>query len=215
MKLPKTDSLILFAFLICVLLWAVSKCSDKRSDLLSRDRADRVEEAEDRPKRNDSISLRPTPAQNAPTPTPTTAPQINGGATPESAPAGKLVRPTVTPVSPAPVSVKTPQQSSPTKTEAKKNETKPSSDNATLFVTIDGLKLRKTPSLKGDVITTLELYEAVTFLGKKSEKQEEISLGYEKVTDYWVKVRSKSGKEGWVFGAGVHYYKMKRKGVME
>jgi hypothetical protein len=32
----------------------------------------------------------------------------------------------------------------------------------------------------------------------------------EKVTDYWVKVRTASGKTGWVFGAGLHYYKMKR-----
>ncbi|MCC6461250.1 MAG: SH3 domain-containing protein [Saprospiraceae bacterium] len=86
---------------------------------------------------------------------------------------------------------------------------------STLFVTIDGLKMRKEPSLKGSLVAKLDLYEQVYFLNKKSEKQEEISLGYEKVTDYWVKVRTKEGKEGWVFGAGVHYYKMKRKGVLE
>jgi len=75
--------------------------------------------------------------------------------------------------------------------------------------------MRKQPGLKGELVAQLDLYEQVYFLNQKSEKTEEISLGYEKVTDHWVKVRTKSGREGWVFGAGVHYYKMKRKGVME
>ncbi|MEI2765572.1 MAG: SH3 domain-containing protein [Dermatophilaceae bacterium] len=74
--------------------------------------------------------------------------------------------------------------------------------------------MRKQPNLKGEVLETLKLYDPVSFLNQKSEKAEEISLGLEKVTDHWVKIRTKAGKEGWVFGAGVHYYKMKRKGVM-
>jgi hypothetical protein len=59
------------------------------------------------------------------------------------------------------------------------------------------------------------LYEQVYFLNQKTEWTQEISLGKENVTDHWVKVKTKSGKIGWVFGAGVHYYKMKRKGVLE
>jgi hypothetical protein len=75
--------------------------------------------------------------------------------------------------------------------------------------------VRKEPGLKGESVAELKLYEPVTFLNKKTEWTQEISLGYEKVTDHWVKVRTQSGKEGWVFGAGVHYYKMKRQGVLE
>ena len=84
-----------------------------------------------------------------------------------------------------------------------------------LYVTIDGLKLRKEPGLKADLVAKLELYEPVYYLGEKTDYTQEINLGYDTVTDYWVKVKTKSGKVGWVFGAGVHYYKQKRKGVME
>ncbi|MCB9333816.1 MAG: SH3 domain-containing protein, partial [Lewinellaceae bacterium] len=82
-------------------------------------------------------------------------------------------------------------------------------------VTINGLKMRKEPNLKSGVVTRLKLDEEVFFLNEKSEKRDTINLGYETVAEYWVKVRTKSGKDGWVFGAGVHYFKMKRKGVME
>lgn len=79
-----------------------------------------------------------------------------------------------------------------------------------LFVTIDGLKLRKEPGLKGEAVEQLKLNEQVTFLNQKTDWSQEINMGDEKVTDYWVKVRTASGKTGWVFGAGLHYYKMKR-----
>lgn len=79
-----------------------------------------------------------------------------------------------------------------------------------LFVTIDGLKLRKEPGLKGEAVEQLKLNEQVIFLNQKTDWSQEINMGDEKVTDYWVKVRTASGKTGWVFGAGLHYYKMKR-----
>jgi len=87
-------------------------------------------------------------------------------------------------------------------------------NQALLYVTIDGLKLRKEPGLKSETISQLKLHEEVTFLGKRTDWTQEISLGTEKVTDRWVLVRTQSGKEGWVFGAGVNFYKEKRKGVL-
>jgi hypothetical protein len=75
--------------------------------------------------------------------------------------------------------------------------------------------VRKEPGLKGETVAELKLFEPVTFLNQKTDWTQEISLGYEKVTDHWIKIRTQSGKSGWVFGAGVHYYKMKRKGVLE
>ncbi len=211
MKLPKTDSLILFAFLGCVALWAVSKCSARRSDLV-RHVSTIADELEDRPVKHDTIYQPPpnatpqstpaSPPPSAPPPPPTTTPMPTPGKAPDR-----------------PVVQSTPSSAklSPTPATASKTDkpAAPKDGQSILYVTIDELKLRKTPGLKGDVVTTLKLYDAVTFLGKKSEKAEEISLGYEKVSDHWVKVRTKSGKEGWVFGAGVHYYKMKRKGVMD
>ena len=222
MKLPKSESLILLVFIGCVALWGVSKCSAVRSDAVRRVRDLTDDDSEDRPVRRDTVVLTqpsPTPSPAAaappvsterpgPTPVPHAAPPSG------NTPAAPAARPGKTPAS-TKASADKPTPTTATTTQPPTASSGDASKYSTLYVTIDGLKLRKEPSLKGAVVATLELYEPVSFLNKKSEKTEEISLGYEKVTDHWVKVRTKSGKDGWVFGAGVHYYKMKRKGVLE
>lgn len=210
MKLPRIESLIIFVFFGCVALWGISKCSSGRSDLVRRVREVTDEDREDRPVRRDTIRL---PANTQPVPT---APVNTSG--PGQQPVSTTAPPPVpmgTTTTPSPQPGNKPAR--PTLENATQTTAAPTAAGVkypTLYVTIDGLKVRKQPGLKGELLETLKLYDAVSFLNKKSEKEEEISLGLEKVTDYWVKVRTASGKEGWVFGAGVHYYKMKRKGVM-
>ena len=208
MKLPKSESLILLVFIGCVALWGISKCSAVRSDAVRRVRDLTDDDSEDRPARRDTVVL----TQPGTTPSPTaTAPPVSTER-PGPAPVPHTAPPTGNTTAQPARPGKTPASAAPSSPPASGSE---APKYATLYVTIDGLKLRKEPSLKGAIVATLELYEPVQFLNKKSEKTEEISLGYEKVTDHWVKVRTKAGKDGWVFGAGVHYYKMKRKGVME
>lgn len=84
-----------------------------------------------------------------------------------------------------------------------------------LYITIDGLKMRKTPELNAEVIVQLPLFEEVYFLNEVTDSTQEISLGYEVANEPWVKVRTKKGHEGWVYGAGVNYYKKRRQGVLE
>ncbi|MFT4667672.1 MAG: hypothetical protein ACI8YQ_003981 [Polaribacter sp.] len=83
-----------------------------------------------------------------------------------------------------------------------------------LYVSIDGLKLRRAPSVDSPFITTLPLFDELTFLNEVSDSTDIISLG-EGITanEPWVKVRHYKGNEGWVYGAGVHYYKMKYPGL--
>jgi len=134
----------------------------------------------------------------------------------------------VKPKSVAPDSVKsTPQIVSPTTaagtssastTSAKKTTTTsvaPKDLPGKLYITIDNLKLRKSPSLDSVVVATLPLFEEVYFLNEVTEFTQEISLGYEIADEPWVKIRTRKGLDGWVYGAGVHYYKKKRNGVME
>lgn len=209
MKLPRAESLIILVFFGCVALWGISKCSSRRSDLVRRVREVTDEDIEDRPVRRDTIRLPANNPQPVQTPVNTQAPGQQPASTvaPSPAPAGATTSPGVIPgTKPARPTISNQTQSTTTASSTPKY--------STLYVTIDGLKVRKQPGLKGEVLETLELYEPVSFLNQKSEKVEEISLGLEKVTDHWVKIRTKSGKDGWVFGAGVHYYKMKRKGVM-
>lgn len=82
-----------------------------------------------------------------------------------------------------------------------------------LFVTIDGLNLRDKPDLEGELLVKLPLYETVYFMNEVTDSTFQISLGKETADEPWVKVRSKKGHVGWVYGAGVDYYKYKRSGV--
>ena len=84
-----------------------------------------------------------------------------------------------------------------------------------LYITINNLKLRRGPHLDSTVLAALPLHETVFFLDEVTEFTQQISLGYEIADEPWVKVRTKKGLDGWVYGAGVHYYKKKREGVME
>ncbi|MFN0215403.1 MAG: SH3 domain-containing protein [Saprospiraceae bacterium] len=201
MKIPKSETLILLAFLVCMALWAMSKCSERRADAVRKVR-DIEGSDEDRPVKRDTVVVTTAPQ------TPSNQPKEN----PATPPEGQA----------PPTSLLTPQPGGAPKRPELTNEiSKPNppagntgTSGSILFVTIDGLKVRKEPGLKGETLAELKLYEPVTFLNKKTDWTQEISLGYEKVTDHWVKVRTQSGKEGWVFGAGLHYYKMKRQGVL-
>ncbi len=197
MKIPKIETLIIVVFLGSVLLWGISKCSAKRAQLADRDKKETDDERP--PAKRDTVFVpQQKPVLTQPSATPQPVPQASSqppGRTPQLAPTDPQT-------SPAPA--KSPGTSAPA-----------TNKYPTLYVTIDGLKVRKEPGLKGDAVTKLELYQPVFFLNQKTEWTQEISLGTEKVTDHWVKIRTASGKEGWVFGAGVHYYKMKRKGVLE
>lgn len=186
MKLPRLETLLVFAVLGCVALYGISTCSSKRARYQpSLDEEDRQERAErlDTVRRTNPAPPVQTPSNNTP------------------------MGPALTNANPATATKPVPPVQQTAKPEATKY--------TTLYVSIDGLNVRKTPGLKGETVAKLKLYEPVYFLNQKSEKTQEINLGYEKVTDYWVKVRTEQGKEGWVFGAGVNYYKTKRKGVLE
>ncbi len=183
-KIPRVESLILAAFLLSVALWAISKCSETR-----RERIQMVQTEEEELRAQDRIApKRDTVYLPQPQPTPTQQPK---NANPS------LKRPTLV-QEPQPETTATPVAAA---------------QYSTLYVTIEGLNVRKEPNRHSPVLEQLKLYQPVLYLNKKSDQPEEINLGKEKVTDYWIHIRTPSGKEGWVFGAGLHYYPMKRPGV--
>lgn len=90
----------------------------------------------------------------------------------------------------------------------------PSVDRGTpLYVTIDGLNMRSEPTLKSEIILRLALYEEVYFQNEVTPFRDSISLGGVMAYEPWVKIKHRKGRVGWVYGAGVHYYKMKLPGV--
>ena len=87
-------------------------------------------------------------------------------------------------------------------------------DRAILYVTIDGLKLRKGPSLDSVTLQKLPLFEKVYFMDEVTDFKQKINLGRKITEEPWVKIKTKKGRTGWVYGAGVHYYKQKQDGVL-
>ncbi len=80
----------------------------------------------------------------------------------------------------------------------------------TLYVTIEGLKVRKEPKLNSEVIDKLTLHERVKFLNERTDFRQKINIGTEYAYEPWVRIKSKRGHNGWVYGAGVHYDKWDR-----
>ncbi len=84
-----------------------------------------------------------------------------------------------------------------------------------LFITIDKLKIRSEPGLKSKVLGELPLFSEVYFMEEVTDSIYSLSLGKEIAHEPYIKVKTKRGTVGWVYGAGVNYYKKKREGVLE
>lgn len=95
------------------------------------------------------------------------------------------------------------------------NDGKPVAASSKLFITIDKLKIRSSPGLKSKVLGELPLFSEVFFMDEVTDSLYTVSLGKETATEPYVKVKTKRGTIGWVYGAGVNYYKKKRTGVLE
>ena len=78
-----------------------------------------------------------------------------------------------------------------------------------LYVLLDGLKLRTGPHLDSSIVRTLKADSEVYFLNEVTDFKQEINLGNRVAIEPWVKVRVYSGHEGWVYGAGINYFKSK------
>lgn len=186
--LPSIEIIIVIIFFFSFIVWAVSKCNATKA--LYQDQATEATIEETTEESTESTST-PTVASNPTTtanPTPSTASVENAlpSGTATSSPAVS------TPIAPA-------------------LTTSPSSGYATkLYVSIDGLNMRRGPSLDSAILLRMPLFEELTFMNEVTDSTQRISLGDEIANDPWVKVRHKKGQVGWVYGAGVHYYKRKR-----
>ena len=83
-----------------------------------------------------------------------------------------------------------------------------------LYVIVNGVNMRTGPGLNNRIVDRLKLYDEVEFLGEVSDSTQEIKLGENLVTNEpWVKVKTRKGQQGWVYGACVDYYKHELEGV--
>ena len=83
-----------------------------------------------------------------------------------------------------------------------------------LYIIVDSLKLRASPKLDSNFIRYLTYDELVFDMGEQTESTQTIRYSAEEVrTEPWVKIRTEAGEVGWVFGAGVGFYRKKRRPI--
>lgn len=77
-----------------------------------------------------------------------------------------------------------------------------------LFVIIDSLSMRRGPHLDSARIEYLRDGQELYDMGEVTPFSQAIRISADEIrTEPWVKVKTKKGKVGWVFGAGLHFYK--------
>lgn len=188
------ESIIISAFFLFFIIWAVRKCNDETQLRQAKDGKYREQQIRDSiAKAQRAIATTVTSAASNPTTTVTTTPP-----TPSS----------TLPAMPQP------------QNQAQRSQTAPAPSNNTagtnaqmLWVVIDGLNVREKPELKAKSFGKLKLHDKVTFLGETTKETQKLSLGAVEADEPWVKIKTQRGTVGWVYGAGVSFYKTKKKGA--
>ncbi|NJN33933.1 MAG: SH3 domain-containing protein [Saprospiraceae bacterium] len=217
---PNIETAIIFLFVVCVMLYGVSRCSKKREAIASEAAATGSNLALDttssspaavrsRPSTpspaDPSVASNPIPNSYSAQPTPA-AP-----VTSPSTPSGNLSSPSLTPKVPA---VGSPNESQVPKTQAK-TPVQPSAqaEGTSLFVLINGLNLRAQPNLRAKSLGKLKLHDRVTFMEEVTDIPETVRLadGTE-ITKPWYKIKTKRGTIGWAHGSGLDFYRRKPQG---
>lgn len=79
-----------------------------------------------------------------------------------------------------------------------------------LYVSMDSLRMRRAPHKDSATVKFLVYSEEITDMGEyQNEQTIKITPEYS-ATEPWIKVKTKDGRSGWVFGAGVRPYPKKR-----
>jgi len=183
--LPGLEIMIIVVFFISFILFAVPRCNEKRLEYASTNAAD-------------------APASNL------GEDESSSVSTVDPTPDSILVPATIVPAVPVQATTTPDLQTTSISTPTTGVE-----NGTSLFVTIDGLNIRRGPSLDSAILNKLVLFEEVFFLNEITPFTEEISLGTTIANEPWVKVKTVRGGEGWVYGAGVYYYKRKYPGMEE
>lgn len=203
--LSKVEYIVIGVLAFIFLMWTASKCNAHKEEAQSAEAIEAREDSLAQAANEPANALPPIPQQAqqpaAPGSNPGTYTPINGEAATAQTSSG----------TPAAQNA-TAQPATPTETAAPKET---AGGGSKLYVTIDKLKVRKTPGLKGELLGELKLFDEVTYMNEVTDSTYVVNLGKEKADEPYVKIKTKRGTVGWVYGAGVHYIKKKRSGVLE
>ncbi len=200
--LSKVEYIVIGVLALIFLMWTVSKCNAHKEEAQS---AEAVEAMQDSLANQEQTAATPPPIAQQPAQQP---------AAPASSPG------TYTPINGEPAAA-TSAPANGTQTTGSQNTTaetaapKETAGLSKLYVTIDKLKVRKEPGLKGQLLGELKLFDEVYYMNEVTDSTFVVNLGKEKADEPYVKIKTKRGTVGWVYGAGVHYVKKKRSGTLD
>ncbi len=76
-----------------------------------------------------------------------------------------------------------------------------------VYAWVDQLRVRQLPMLDAPVIIEVAEGDTLFFLNEKTVEKVQLTLREKKFNEPWLKVRTQSGHEGWVYGGGVTLFR--------
>lgn len=88
-----------------------------------------------------------------------------------------------------------------------KKTPKPQKESVTIYAWVDKLRLRAEPKTESEIVKELSEGEELAFDGLKTDFTKKVNLRGTVYDEPWLNVKTTDGKEGWVYGGGVKFYK--------
>ncbi len=82
-------------------------------------------------------------------------------------------------------------------------------EGITIYCWVDNLRIRNAPDTDSAVLGELKEGESLSYLDEQSDHYHKINLRGRVFEEPWVKIKTRDGVEGWVFGGGVKFYSPK------
>ncbi len=213
---PNIETAIIFVFIICVMLWGVSRCNKKKDALATQTAIEGAATTQIDTSLSPAARRSPSASPTA-TPAPPPLPTPNQGVveTPPSPPT-TVQNPTLVTPAPVPSPTATTPVGSKTAVSTAPTTTAPAPASGTsLYVLINGLNVRAKPDLKAKSLGKLKINDQVYFMNEVTPEAQTVRLiDKTEVTKPWFKIKTKKGTVGWVHGSGVDFYKRKPQGVL-
>jgi hypothetical protein len=221
---PNIETAIIAVFVICIMLWGVSRCNKKKDDLSAKSVVESPSASFPMDTLTSSPAARKIPTQQAlppmtPPSVPTQTDPNQGIAAPPQSPSVPMPSAGQPAPTPLPTTVPVPAKTVPlpgsatSKTlppNAPKTATPTMASGTMLYVLINGLNIRTKPELKAKSLGKLKLHDQVYYLNEVTESAQTVRLQDKtEVSKPWFKIKTKRGTVGWVHGSGVDFYKRK------
>ena len=76
----------------------------------------------------------------------------------------------------------------------------------TLYAWVDKLRIREQPTTKSEIVMEVKEGTSFTYLNEKTDYKERINLRGTLYNEPWLKIKTKGGKVGWVYGGAIKFY---------